>query len=84
MVYKRDAVPHLPAKIQGYTHFGTEIWYQLNNSYKTCTGDNKEKCSNSVYLMLLRKSDHRLENYLRLYEEQDKGLLSSSLAIDKL
>ena len=27
VVYKRDAVPHLPPKFRGYTHFGTEIWY---------------------------------------------------------
>lgn len=30
--------------------------------------------------MLLRKSDHKLENYLNLYEGKGNGLLSSSLA----
>lgn len=78
IVFKKDAVPHLPPKFQGYTHFGTEIWYNTIASYKTCTGDNKEKCSNSVFLMLLKKSDHKLDNYLKLYE--DSPLLSSPLA----
>jgi len=55
----KDIIPHVPSKILGYRHFGTEIFYFKDwINYKICDGSGEDdKCSNQ-FLMGLTENDH--------------------------
>jgi hypothetical protein len=37
VVHTNDLVPHVPMISLGFNHAGTEVWYDTERAYKTCT-----------------------------------------------
>ena len=37
VVHTNDLVPHVPMISLGFNHAGTEVWYDTETTYKTCS-----------------------------------------------
>ena len=49
LVNKKDIVPHVPPKLFGYHHPGTEVWLYDGQNYVLCDSSGEDgSCSNSA------------------------------------
>ncbi|EAR96966.1 lipase family protein (macronuclear) [Tetrahymena thermophila SB210] len=58
LIHNRDLIPHVPLRVMGFYHEGTEVWYdEPNTSYEVCDFEkDNNKCSDKLHSFTMK--DH--------------------------
>lgn len=65
VVHHKDIISQLPQRNMGFTHAGTELWYNADmSSYTTCSDQEELGCSNQVPVFQASLDDHN--NYFNV------------------